>query len=68
MSTKIIPFKPSPFYPERHLDELDGFLDEPPPEGWTLGQYIRALFDAKLMLWKALNYVDDEGEVRPRWK
>jgi hypothetical protein len=56
------------FYPERHMDELVGLLDEEPPQGWTLAHYISELHAAKCLLWSALIEVDGEGNVVPRWK
>lgn len=51
------------FYPEKHMDELEGMLDIDLPAGWTLGQLIAALYDAKVMLWGELIDVDDDGNV-----
>lgn len=42
------------FYPEKHLNELDGLLDLEVPQGWTLARVIRALYDAKIELWRLL--------------
>jgi hypothetical protein len=56
------------FYPEKHMDELDGLLDAEVPNGWTLARLIEETYDAKLMLWDALNRVDDDGRIVPRWK
>jgi hypothetical protein len=56
------------FYPERHMNLLDGMLDIEVPQGWSLADLIRNLKDAECMLWKALNYVDDDGNIRARWR
>lgn len=54
------------FYPEKHLDEMDGLLDLEVPQGWNLARFIRELYEAKLMLWAELLVVDDDGNVRWR--
>jgi hypothetical protein len=56
------------FYPEHHMDELDGLLDLEVPQGRTVGGLVERLHDARLMLWSALNKVDDDGNVVPTWK
>jgi hypothetical protein len=56
------------FYPEQHMNDLVGLTDVEVPQGWTLGQLIRVAHDAKLDLWAALNEVDDDGNIRARWK
>jgi hypothetical protein len=47
---------------------LDGLWDVEVPHGWTIGQLIEEAEMARLMLWAALNYIDDDGEIRPTWK
>jgi hypothetical protein len=55
------------FYPEQHMDELDGLTDVEVPRGWTLGRLIHGAHNAKLMLWDTLNKIDDDGNIMPRW-
>jgi hypothetical protein len=55
------------FHPERHMDLLDGMLDEEIPLGWTLARYIRELDEANAMLDRALWTIDDDGNLRRRW-
>jgi hypothetical protein len=50
------------FYPEHHMDELMPGLDA--PSHWTVGELVRNLWDAKVMLWSLLVHVDDDGNVR----
>lgn len=49
------------FYPEQHMDELEGMADLEVPAGWTVGQLIQELRNAKCDLWKELLHVDDDG-------
>lgn len=51
------------FYPEQHMDELDGLLDLEVPSGWSLGDLIRELHSAKCMLWGELLHIDDDGGI-----
>jgi hypothetical protein len=52
------------FYPERHLDELEGMLDIELPEGWNVADLIRCLHDTRLQLWQVFYEVDDDGGIR----
>jgi hypothetical protein len=54
------------FYAEQHLDQLEGMTDLELPQGWTLGQLISALYDAKLMLWAEILHIDRDGNVEFR--
>jgi hypothetical protein len=56
------------FYPEKHMDELDGLLDVEMPKGWTIGRFIEEAHNARLLLWAALNEVNSDGYVVPKWK
>lgn len=52
------------FYPEQHLDELDGLLDVEVPSGWDIARMIRELHDARCLLGNLLLHVDDDGKVK----
>jgi hypothetical protein len=56
------------FRPEQHIEELEGLLDVEVPKGWTVGRFIRCAHDARIGLWDALNMVDRDGNIIPRWK
>jgi hypothetical protein len=56
------------FYPEQHMDELDGLTDVEVPRGWTLGRLIHSAHNARLLLWDVLNRIDGDGNIVPRWR
>jgi hypothetical protein len=51
------------FYPDQHLDELEGLSDIEVPQGWTAGQLIRALYEARMKLLSRLLHVDEDGNI-----
>jgi hypothetical protein len=56
------------FYPEGHLEELVPLLNEGVPKDWTIARFIEEAYNAKLLLWAALNEVNEDGNVVPKWK
>jgi hypothetical protein len=73
MTTKL-PFELDlNFYPEREdeahwtlMQMFDGHGDY--PVDIPLAQMIRLVVDGELLLWAALYAVDDDGEIRARWR
>ena len=59
------------FYPEQQtatLAALPKIVVDCDLTGWTFYGLVRCAYEAKLMLWDALNHVSNDGVIVPKWK